>query len=277
MAMKIHSIQNYSYTKPSFTGATVPHYHINRNNNDNNNKKSGGEFPEWARKGALAILVILAVKNDPAVHNFFKSADEELSEKTRNEFFEDVARLGKNDELYPATYHLNRFADVDNAEIKSHGRDSYNLDITLDKGKINTTVNVSPYSNNSLFGTYKDENGSTVRYKAVFSTKNPEQFEIQMRSKNNDKYIFGRTPEGEFYRIDGNKKVILNKKNVEKYQKSIENLPDFEDMDNFEFFTNKNDMWRKLNLILLSFLLFAEMMHDNAKRREKENEKENKD
>ena len=195
-----------------------------------------------------------------------KSTEEEQALKTRTE---DVASLKENNQLYPAIYHLNRFADVDNIGIKSHGRNTYSLDLALDKEKINTIITISPYSNNHLFGTFKNKDGSNIRYKAIFSTENPNQFEIHMRNPNNDKYVFGRSPNGEFYRIDGNKRVILNKKNVERYRKSLENIPNYDDMENISFFTNKNDMWRKLNLILLSFLIFLEMSHDNAKRRNK--------
>lgn len=265
--MKIQAIQNYQYNNFKFTGATVPHYQINRsqNNNDNNNNK--GQIPEWARKGVLAVLVFFAFKNDPAVQNLMKSADTEREEKTRTEFFEDVSKLSEKENLAPATYHLNRFADVDNIGIKSKGRENYNLEINLDSIKTNTFLTILPIDNNSISGSFRN-NGEHIRYRAIFSKDNPDEFTVILRNKNNDKYTFGRTPRGEFYRLDGKKKVILNKKNVEKYQKSIENIPNFEDMQDIKFFTNENDMWRKLNIILLVFLLFAEMSHDNARRKQ---------
>ena len=263
--MKIQAIQNYKYN--NFTGATVPHYRINHSYNTENEQDPHNSIPEWVRKGMLAILVIFAVKNDPAVQNLTKSQDETREEKIRTEFLEQVKNLGKGNELAPAMYHLNRLVDVDNIGISPKGRESYTLNINFDKEKLSTTITLSPLSNNYIAGTFKSESGETIRYKAIFSNNNPDIFKVQIRNPNQDEYTFGRTSKGELYRLDGNKKVILNKKNVEEYQKIIENIPDFETLQNFEFFTDKNDMWRKLNLIILTLLLINEIKHDNAKRK----------
>jgi hypothetical protein len=270
--MKIQPIQNHLYN-PKFTGATTPHYHINNDLNDNNENSDkpseSKSFPEWGRKGALALLVFFAIKNDPYVQNLMVSKDEQREQKARTEYFESVRKLGNNENTAPAMYHLNRFADVDNIEIQTNGREDYKIRLQLDKDTINTEISLTPISQNYLIGGVRTKDGKIIRYKAYFSKDNPDEFLVRMRNENNDTFIFGRTPKGEFYKKEGNKKVILNKKNVEKYQKTIENLPTFEEKQDLKFFTNENDLWRKLNLLLLSYLLFAEMRHDNARRKGK--------
>ena len=266
--MKIQSVHNYQYNH-KFTGATVPHYHIKNTQNNDNEPSENKPLPEWARKGMLALLVFFAVKNDPAVQNLMTSDVSQREIKSRNEYFEDVRKLGSTDKMYPAVYHLNRLADVDNIEIQSKGRETYNLKLNLDNINADILVTLSSIADNTLSGAIKIKNGKTSRFNAVFSDKNPDEFELQIRNPNNEKITLGRTPKGEFYQIKGKKKVILNKKNVENYQKITENLPNFEEKQGLKFFTNENDMLRKLNLIILTFLLFAEMAHDNAKRKNK--------
>ena len=268
--MKIQAIRNYTYNNNcQFSSAKAPHYTINKAPDNQQKEPENKPLPEWARKGMLAALLFFAFKNDPYVQNLMKPESIEREEKARQEYFEDAAKLTEREELVPATYHLNRLADVDNIKIQNSGMDDYKLTIPLDKDTISTQISLSPISQNALTGSIKDKNGENIRYKAVFSDKNPDVFEIQMRNKDNDTYTFGRTPKGEFYRLENNKKVILNKKNVEKYQKSLENLPNFEEINDLKFFTNENDMWRKLNIILITFLLLAEMAHDNARRKGK--------
>ncbi len=268
--MKIQRIQNFTYNT-HFNGAATPNYHINDiSGNNSENKTPDNQIPEWARKGMLALLIFFAVKNDPSVQNLMKPESIKREEKARTEYFEDVHKLGNENKIYPAVYHLNRLADVDNIGIKSNGRETYTLNLKLDSINADILITLSSVADNTLSGTIKIKNGENARFKAIFSDKKPDEFELQIRNPNNEKFTLGRTAKGEFYQVKNNKKVVLNKKNVEKYQKSLENIPNYEDMENISFFTTKNDMWRKLNLILLSFLLLAEMNHDNNKRREKQ-------
>lgn len=265
--MRIQAVQNYQHN--NFTGATVPHYQINHGKSNDKEPTPHKPMPEWARKGALATLLFFAFKNDPAVINFMTPEETKREEKFKTEFLEDVYELRNKYDNSAAMYHLNRLIDVDNLNINTKNMAYYQISIPLDKKRIDTQISLFPMGHNILTGKIKDQNGQSVQYRAVFSDDNPDEFKIQMRNKNNDTYTFGRTPKGEFYQIDGSKKIILNKKNVQKYQKSIENLPNFEDIQDLEFFTTKNDMWRKLNLLLLAFLLFNEMAHDNARRKSK--------
>ena len=266
--MKIQSVQNYQYNY-QFSGASAPHYHINHPKNSDNEEKTQKPMPEWARKGALATLLFFAFKNDPAVQNLMLSDETKREEKYKTEFLQDSYLLDSKYNSSPAMYHLNRLVDVDNISIKTKSMNYYQISIPFDKKQINTQISLIPVSQNTLTGKIKDQSGQSIQYKAIFSEDNPDEFKIQMRNKNNDTYIFGRTSKGEFYCIDGNKKVILNKKNVQKYQQNIKNIPDFEDMQNLDFFTTQNNMWRKFNLIILAFLLLNEMAHDNARRKNK--------
>ena len=53
----------------------------------------------------------------------------------------------------------------------------------------------------------------------------------------------GRDYEGDLYKITNGKKVVLNSKNVERYQKQIDGEEN--DFGVLNFFTDKNPMWRK--------------------------------
>ena len=86
---------------------------------------------------------------------------------------------------------------------------------------------------------------------------------MHTRNKNNKQFIIGRKPNGELYRLTGKKKIVLNKENTKRYQKELKELEELEDI---EFFSNENDLWRKLSLILLFLLTLNEWGHDLEKK-----------
>ncbi len=274
--MRITPIQNYGYNNIKFTGSAPVNMNWRENyepssekdNKSNENKKG---MPEWFRKGALFGLITLAVVNDPVTKEYFKPENVKQQERVLNEYFEDVSKLGYS---VPA-YHLNRLADVDKPVIKSRGRGDYNIELSLDKGKkIEFDIHTSEKNDDLLYGYFKSNDGTSLKYRAVFNPKNPDEFEIFIRSKDNQKYIFGRKPNGELYKLEKGKKVILNKENTKRYQ---DELKAQEELDGIEFFTTKNDMWRKLNIILLVLLTLNELGHDMQRRDEaKEREKRDK-
>jgi len=268
--MKISPIQNYKYKNINFKGSTP--FNVNWRESyepPKENKKNPQGMPEWFRKGVLFGLITLAIVNDPATKEYFKPEDVKQQEKFLNELFEDVSKMGKT---LPA-YHLNRLADVDKPVIKSNRNGNYNIELKLDNGKkIEFNVNTTEKNDSMLYGYFKSENGKLLKYKTFFNPKNPDEFAIHIRNKENKKYIFGRTPKGELYQIKNKKKVVLNRTHTKKYQEELERQ---KELDDLEFFTNKNDMWRKLNLILLFFLTINEWGHDLGRREEQKNKTKN--
>lgn len=267
--MQISPIQNYNFKNINFRGSAP----INANWREsyepeqNNNKEQKG-MPEWFRKGALFGLITLAIVNDPATKEYFKPEDVKQQEKILNEYFEDVTKMGYT---VPA-HHLNMLADVDKPVIKSQHSGNYNITLNLDNGKkVEFNVSIPNYDDKTLYGYFKPENSAIIRYKALFNPKNPEEFEVFVRNKDNQKYTFGRTAKGQLYQLKNGKKVVLNKENTKRYQAELKAQ---EKLDGLEFFTAKNDMWRKLNLIILFFFTLNELGHDLEKR-DKLKEKEN--
>ncbi len=262
--MKISPISNYGHKSINFRGSAPINadwrksYEPGKPKDNNSNKNN---LPEWLRKSVLFGLIALAVANDPSTQEYFKPERIKQQERTLNEYFEDVSKLGMT---IPA-HHLNRLADVDKPVIKSKGLGNYNIKLTLDNNKkIEFDVSTSQNSDNMLFGYFKSDN-TLLKYRAVFNPQNPEEFEIFVRNKENQKYIFGRKSNGELYKLEKGKKIVLNKENTKRYQ---DELKAQDELDNFEFFTTKNDMWRKLNLILLFLLTLNEWGHDIQKRDE---------
>ena len=265
--MRITPIQNYGYSI-KFTGSAQinPNWRESYVPSGNNNDNTKKDLPEWIRKSVLFGLITLAIVNDPLTRQYLKPDDIKQQEKYLNEYFEDVKKLGYT---VPA-HHLNVLADVDKPIIKSARRGNYNLELTLDKGKkIEFDVNTIEKNDSLLYGYFKSQNGTLLKYKAVFNPENPEEFEVFIRNKENKKYIFGRKPNGLLYKVENGKKIVLNKQNAKIYQEELDNQ---KILDDFEFFSNKNDLWRKLNLILLFFLILNEFGHD-LRKREKANKK----
>lgn len=259
--MRVCPVKDYTYSNLKFMGSAP----INADWRESyeppkDNKPSKNELPEWLRKSILFGLIGIAVVNDPATDKFFKSEEVKQQEKFRNEYFEDVSKIQSE----PVKYHLNRLGDVDNVHIKSIHAGNYSLELNLDKQKINFNVNISD-DNNILQGYFTTNNNKFMKYKAVFNPQNPDEFVLHIRNKDNKQFIIGRKPNGELYKLDGKKRIILNKENTQRYQNELKQLEELEDV---EFFTNKNDLWRKLNIILLILLTLNEWGHDIQKRSE---------
>lgn len=265
--MKTCPIQNFKYNNLTFKSSASINAGINNRYEPKENKGSNNKIPEWARKSALFGLIALSIANDPKTIEYFKPDEIKQNEKVQKEYFNDVSKLG----MTPMAYHLNRLADVDKVIIKSKYHDNYYLELPFDNGKkIDFDINISNQNDNILYGYFKSDGGKSLKFKAIFDEDNSEEFKISIRNKDNTQYIFGRKPTGELYRVEGNKKIILNKKNVQDYKDKLKKI---EELDNWEFFTNKNDLWRKLNLILLILLTFNEYRHDVEKREEHKNKK----
>lgn len=265
--MRIYPIQNYTYNHLRFGGAAPINvsYMPNQEHGTDNKPNKEYKLPEWVRKSTLFGLIGLAVINDPVTSEFFKSETEKMREKCEKEYFQDVSNL----KTTSAVHHLNMLADVDKPTLKSYGNGQYHISLNLDNNKkINFRVNLSYEHENILQGIFKVEHQPALMYKAIFDDKNPEEFTIEVRNYKQDKYIFGRKANGELYRLEGNKKIILNHENVKKYQQELKTN---EELNDWEFFTNKNNMWRKLNLILLFLLTLNEWGHDLEKKDKERN------
>ena len=209
--MHISPIQNYKYSKNFTANAPVninkhDNYEPENRNSYNNNSN---DVPEWLRKGALFGLITFAIVNDPVTKQYLKSSEIKQQEITLKEYYKDVSDMGMTN---PA-YHLNRLGDVDKPIIKSKGLGNYNIQLTLDKTrKIEFDINTTEKHENLLYGYFKSENGTLLKYKAVFNPEKPEEFEIFVRNKENKKYIFGRKPNGELSKMNSdelNKKIII--------------------------------------------------------------------
>ena len=261
--MRISNIQNYNSIYFSAMAPTANRGWRTYSEPPKDNEPKESKIPEWFRKSALFSLITLAVINDPATKKFFEGNINQ-QDVYRNEYFEDVSKFN----IPAVKYQLNRLGDVDKPIIKSNNLKNYVLELELDNGKkVEFNVDLNSPNDSILHGYFKTtDNSIMLKYKAIFSSKNQDEFKIIIRNKKNQNYIYGRTPKGELYQQIGNKKVIINKENAEKYQNELKQLKDY---GNFEFFTNKNDIWRKLNLILLFLLTVNEWGHD-LERKEKE-------
>ena len=272
--MRILPVAQYN-NKINFKSSisTNPNISLGTNNNEenNNNRPQNKPLPEWARKAMLFTLLFVTFKNEPVVQNFFHSDTRSEKEIDRDEFFEDVEKIRKDKEKSPAFYHLNRLYDIEQPQIESLGNDKYALKFNLDKQKIQLTMQLDKNNKDTITGTFRtDKKGSFTKYKAIFSPDNIHEFKLLINN-NGEKYILGRDYKGELYKIENNKKQILNNENVEKYEQYLKSL---ETADDLKFFTNANPLWRKLNYLLLLFLVYNEYRHDKNRRKE---DSDNKD
>ena len=282
--MKIYNIQNPIYnTQATFKGssnkATKPE--IDNSDFDKfeqeekpfNKPQKKKPLPEWARKSILFTLVFLAFKNDPYVQNLIHPYEPTQEEIDKDKFVHDYGNLIKEKGISTAFYQLDRLNDIEEPKIKEIGKNTYSVEFDLDKQKVTMEMTLDKNNKDSIHGRVKLDNSDFVKYTAVFSDNNKDEFKILINDKKNRKYVFGRDYFGELYQIQNGKKVQLNKKNVKRYEDYQETL---EDLDKLEFFTNKNDFWRKANIVLLIFLLFNEMAHDKRRQQLKKLEKEDK-
>lgn len=276
--MKIYPIQNYTskntYNQPSFRAAVYLHQ-PKRNNNyqDDNNKKD--KLPDWARKMAIGTLVVFAVQSDPNVKKIFNQEDIAVEEPDKTEFVEDLQKYNKTDSVSSAFYQLGQLYDVETPKIQKLSKNKYQLDFDLDNQKISLDMNINENKKDTIIGEIRTENGENFKYKAIFPDDAIEQFKILLFDKDTHKQlILGRDYEGDLYKITNGKKVVLNSKNVERYQKQIDGEEN--DFGVLNFFTDKNPMWRKLNYLLLAYLVLNEMCYDRIKRNKEEEENNNK-
>ena len=168
-------------------------------------------------------------------------------------------------------YHLNRLIDIDKPKITQLDKDYYNVKVALDNNTVNVKMLLDSTNKDTISGEFQTEGSNkTLEYKAIFSKENKDEFKILIKDDNKI-HVLGRGFDGELYILKGNKKVPLDTQNTEKYQEYLDML----DMqDDLKIFTSSNSLWRKLNYLLLIFLLYNEMKYD--KQRRKNNENENK-
>lgn len=279
--MKILPINTagYNYNKNLNFKSSIPvnqnsydSFDNGENDNNDNNSNQRKPLPEWARKAMIFTVVFFAFKNDPTVQNLLYSNEPSEDEKTRNEFFEDVQKMRKEDGKSSSFYHLNRLYDIEQPEIKTLGDNRYSLEFNLDNQKIQLEMKLNKKNKDTISGRIKTgENQKFVNYKAIFSPDSIEEFKILLND-GEEKFLIGRDTNGELYKIKNHKKEILNNENVEKYEQYLENLETYDDL---RFFTNENSLWRKLNYILLIFILYNEYQHDKNRRKQKNNTDDN--
>ena len=232
--------------------------------NDNNNQ----QLPEWARKAMLFSLVFFTLKNEPFVQNLFDSGMMSEEELDREEYFENVQSIRKEEGKSSAFYHLNKFYDIEKPKIEALGYNKFSLEFNLDNQKVQMEINFDEENKDELKGKFKlGNNGEEIKYKAVFSPDDIQEFKLFLND-GEEKYILGRDYNGELYKLENGKKVILNSENVEKYEQYLDNL---ETLDDLSFFTDRNPLWRNLNYLLLIFLLYNEYKHDKNRKNDKTN------
>lgn len=269
--MRIQSINRTQYNKNNIyfknsssinSSASGKLGNYDNGNNEGNNRKP---LPEWARKTMLFTLVFFTLKNEPLVQDFFSSNTLSEEELDRDEFFEDVQKMRKETGKSAAFYHLNSLYDLEQPKIKAIGEDKFSLDFNLDNQTVNLEMKLDENNKDTICGRFRlGENSKFIKYKAIFSPDSVDEFRILLNDGTKS-YILGRDYNGELYKIENHKKEILNKENVERYEQYLEDL---EMLDDFRFFTNDNPLWRKLNYLLLIFLVYAEYKHDQRRRKE---------
>lgn len=264
--MRISPLQNYSYNNIKFCATTPMNVDLHRQYEPQENQpKNEYKIPEWVRKSTLFGLIAIALANDPVTKNYFKSEEDKYNENLRKEYFENVSKSG----LTSATHHLNQLADIDLPTIKSNNHNNYHLKLKLDNDDIDFSIYIPDASKNELNGIFKLNNKRAMGYKAIFNEKNPNEFEVYIRDKKNQKYVFGRTEKGQLYRLIGNKRIFLNNKNVQKYQEKLE------DIEKKEFFSTENPTWRNIYFLLLFLLTLNEWGHDLERKEAQANKNKN--
>lgn len=260
--MRIQKINNYSYSyKPLvFSGKKVN----NEQKSDENNKP----LPEWARKSMLFTLVFFAFKNDPVVHRLMASDELSQEEKDKIEFVQDFQNVRKDKGMSPAFYQLNQLNTLEQPKVKALGNNSYSLDFELDDSKITLEMRLDKNQKDTIRGKIKVNNGEFAKYKAVFPSDSKEKFRIIMQDENKDTIVLERQYFGKLYQIKDGKRILLNEKNIERYEEYNERM---EELDKWRPF---NSICRKANILLLIFLLYKEMKHDQARAEKKRHEEQ---
>lgn len=267
--MRIQPINSTQYSKNNIyfkSSTSINSSASGRFDNDHNDDNNRKPLPEWARKTMLFTVIFFTLKNEPVVQNFFNSNTVTEEDPDRDEFFEDVQKIRKENGKSAAFYHLNSLYDFEQPKIKVLGEDKFSLDFNLDNQKINLEMKLDKNNKDTISGRFKlGEDSKFIKYKAMFSPDSIEEFKVLLNDGTKS-YILGRDYNGELYKIENHKKEVLNTENVEKYEQYLENL---ETLDDLKFFTNENPLWRKLNYLLLIVLVYAEYKHDKHRKNEK--------
>lgn len=270
--MKILPLNNIKYYSNNVSFKSKYHQDDNIEDefisNQDKEPKKEKPIPNWARKLMLASLIFFTFKNDPFVQNLF--ADNEISqeEMDRTEFFKDVQKMIKDNGISSSFYQLNMLADIETPKIKSMGNNTYSLSFNLDKQNVNLVMKLDSNNKDIIQGKIKVGKSDFVNYIARFQSDDKDRFSIILKDKDNKKFIFGREADGELYQVKNGKKCVLNSENTKKYEDYLKSR---ELYDDFRFFTNENDLWRKLNILLVIYLLYNEARYDKARRQEKNN------
>lgn len=261
--MRIYSLPNYNINSKIAFRATNPNSKKQFNDKKKDQNSNNKPLPEWARKAMLFSVVFLAFKNDPTVQNFLHPYEPTQEDIDKTEFLHDYGKLIKEKGVSTAFYQLSRLDDIEQPKVKALGKNNYSLEFELDKQKVIMEMALDKNNKDTIRGRVKLGDRKFVNYTAVFPDENKDEFKILIKDKNT-KYVFGRDYFGELYQVREGKKVQLNKKNVQRYEEYQEML---DELDDWKFFTNENDFWRKANIVLIIFLLLNEMVHDNVKRK----------
>lgn len=265
--MRIYSLPNYNINNKIAFRASNP-YANNKPEENKRNENPNKPLPDWARRAMLFSLLFFAFKNDPNVQNLINPYEPTQEDLDRKEYYEDTRKMIKGrGEKSSAFYQLNWLTTIEEPKVKALGENSYALEFKLDKQTINMEMTLDKNNKDTISGRVKLDDRPFVNYKAVFSPDNKDEFKILVKDKN-AKYIFGRNAFGELYQVRNNKRVYLNKQNVQRYKEYQEML---DDLDKLSFFTDKNTFWRKANYILLMLLVFKEMRYEKAKHRARQN------
>ncbi len=281
--MKISSVKSFNYHntaanyKPTFCSTATmgsPKGGYEKDEFESQSPKPSGkdEIPDWLRKTILGTLVFFTFKNDPAVQDLFPPAELSQEEKDRIEYFEDIQNMRKEKGKSTAFFHLNRLNDIEQPRIKMLAENTFALGFELDDKKVLMVAKLDEQNKDTISGFIKyNSDVPAVKYTAVFPQDDIDEFEMTLEGKDGKKITLGRDYYGELYQVQGDEKVILNNKNVERYQEYKE-LLEFE--EDISFFSNSNSMWRKLNYILMIYLLIQEARLEKAKRKKEQDEVE---
>lgn len=265
--MRIARINNYNYKPVMFRAEKRQDLPQNKQPDKNRQKP----LPDWARRTMLFSLIFLAFKNDPGVQRLLSSDELTQEEKDQIAFCQDFQNVRKEKGVSNAFYQLNQFYNLESPKVKALGNNSYAVDFELDDKNVSLEMRLDKNQKDTIRGRIKVNDGGFVKYKAVFPSDKKEKFKIIMQNEKKDTVVLEREYFGKLYLVQGKNKKLINSKNIQKYEEYQEQL---EELDKWSFFTNKNDFWRKANLILLMFLCYREMQYEKRRAQERQKDKE---
>lgn len=223
--MKIYPIQNFAsktYSKPSFSSSISLNQSPIGNNYNGKGDDEKKHLPDWARKMAIGTLVVFAVQSDPNVKKYSIKKILQLKNLTKLSLLKICKNITKQILLVLHFINLGNCMMLRLRNPKTF-KNKYQLDFDLDNQKISLDMNINENKKDTIIGEIRTENGGNFKYKAIFPDDAIEQFKILLVDKDTHKQlILGRDYEGDLYKITNGKKVVLNSKNVERYQKQID-------------------------------------------------------